>query len=155
MTNSIVLKNGWREFTPRKSRSRQRDGKRAIRKPAYLERRGWDERSLKRRNLHSYLHSFTFLKSKSNVYSCLEAQLRELKSFSPQGECGFKSRPGHQNQQVTVSVSREALQPTPQGNQSYCASRCALCLRSLENDTTLEREGEFATHLRGLSITTS
>src|SRR2546426_849338 len=43
-------------------------------------------RGTKGENLHSYLHSFTFIKYNSHVYSYLQATTKDLKSFwSPKG----------------------------------------------------------------------
>ena len=53
------------------------------------------ERSLKRRNFHSYLHSFTSLKCKPPFINKILVYREDLKSFFPQGECGFDSHPGH------------------------------------------------------------
>src|SRR5437773_2872719 len=46
--------------------------------------------------LHSLRRAFRTPLVLSNARVAKSADAKDLKSFSPQGECGFKSRPGHQ-----------------------------------------------------------
>ena len=47
--------------------------------------------------LHSLRRTFRTPLVLSNARVAKSADAKDLKSFSPQGECGFKSRPGHQS----------------------------------------------------------
>src|ERR1017187_3970624 len=57
------------------------------------------------RNLHSCLHSFTFLKFKLLIYNYLQAELKDSKSGALHWACGFKSHLRHQNSEKLAGCS--------------------------------------------------
>src|ERR1019366_815965 len=70
------------------------------------------------RNLHSCLHSFTFLKFKLLIYNYLQAELKDSKSGALHWACGFKSHLRHQPSRFEIPLAVEiplsgGRNPTP------------------------------------------
>ena len=96
--------------------------------------------------LHSLRRTFRTPLVLSNARVAKSADAKDLKSFSPQGECGFKSRPGHQlAEQAKSTAGLGSLHRTAAVNTGEWFSLGSLYFRKTARKLDCRRTAGFTT----------